>query len=153
MASKQLLIVAAVLVVPAFAADLLVGDDKGWAPNVDYDKWVHGNEFIVGNTLVFKYAKGQHTVVEATPSNFAACSQANSLRLWSSGEDRVALTTSGQRWFFCGVGDDCAQGMRFNVTVLPAVKLSSSSPPPHSRGGSVAAVLAASAVVVAALLF
>ncbi|PAN09601.1 hypothetical protein PAHAL_2G036400 [Panicum hallii] len=162
MASKSLLIVAVAVLfaaAPALAADLVVGDDKGWDLEVDYDEWVDGNQFIVGDRLVFKYTKGNHSVVEATAAGFAACSDANSLATWSSGDDRVPLSGSGQRWFFSGVGKDCGQGMRFNVTVLPVVKLSPSAspppPPPSSApsGGRVAPALAAAAVAAAALLF
>ncbi|XP_034580653.1 stellacyanin [Setaria viridis] len=157
MASRRLLIVAVLAVFaasPALAADLVVGDGKGWDLKVDYDKWVDSNDFIVGDTLVFKYTKGSHSVVEATAAGFAACSEANSLGAWASGDDRVALNTSGRWWFFSGVGEDCVQGMKFNLTVLPAVELSppSLSPPPLRADGGVAAVLAAAAVVAAALL-
>ena len=89
---------------------------------------------------VFKYIKGNHSVVEATAAGFAACSAANSLATWASGDDRVPLSAPGQRWFFSGVGKDCVQGMRFNFTVLPVVKLSpspsSSLPPPPSSSSA-----------------
>ena len=91
---------------------------------------------------MFKYAKDQHTVVQATAASYAACSQANSLGVWTSGDDRVTLNTSGTWWFFCGVGDHCQQGMKFNVTVLPAVVLSPSSPPTRDQGGGDATGLA-----------
>ena len=94
---------------------------------------------------------GQHSVVQATAASYAACSQANSLRVWTSGDDRVTLNTSGTWWFFCGVGDHCQQGMKFNVTVLPVVKLSSWSPPARAQGGGVAAALAGVAAVVTLL--
>jgi hypothetical protein len=101
---------------------------------------------------VFKYAKGRHTVVQATAASFAACSDANSLGVWSSGDDRVTLNTSGHWWFFCGVGNHCKQGMKFNVTVLPVVKFSSSSPPALAHGeGFVTAGIAGMAAVVALL--
>jgi hypothetical protein len=54
MASKSLLIVAVAVLfaaAPALAADLVVGDDKGWDLEVDYDEWVDGNQFIVGDRL------------------------------------------------------------------------------------------------------
>jgi hypothetical protein len=42
-------------------------------------------------------------VVEARVAGFAACSEANSLGVWASCVDRVALNMSKQRWFFSGV--------------------------------------------------
>ena len=41
----------AVAAAAALAADLLVGDGKGWHLDVEYDEWVDGNEFFVGDTL------------------------------------------------------------------------------------------------------
>ena len=105
---------------------------------------------------VFKYIKGNHSVVEATAAGFAACSAANSLATWASGDDRVPLSAPGQRWFFSGVGKDCVQGMRFNFTVLPVVKLSpstSSLPPSSAPWGGMAPALATAAVAAASLLF
>ncbi|RLM87721.1 stellacyanin-like [Panicum miliaceum] len=115
MASKSLLIVAVAVLfaaAPALAADLVVWDDKGWALEVDYDEWVDGNQFFVGDRLVFKYTKVNHSVVEATAAGFAACSDANSLATWSSGDDRVPLSGSGQRWFFSGVGSRSSSSPR-----------------------------------------
>ncbi|TVU41535.1 hypothetical protein EJB05_15063, partial [Eragrostis curvula] len=143
MASTQAMVVVVFAVVavafapPALAADIIVGGENGWGLGIDYDKWVDGNDFIVGDTLVFKYAMGKHTVVEATAENFAACSKDSSLGSWSSGEDRVPLGTAGPRWFFCGVGDHCAQqGMKLNITVLPIVRLSASGPSSSSSSPS-----------------
>ena len=50
---------------------------------------------------------GQHSMVQATAASFAVCSQANSLGVWTSGDERVTLNPSGIWWFFCGVGDHC----------------------------------------------
>jgi hypothetical protein len=52
---------------------------------------------------MFKYTKGQHSVVEARAEGFVACSEANSLGVWVSSVDRVTLNASKQRWFFSGV--------------------------------------------------
>ncbi|KAG2640147.1 hypothetical protein PVAP13_2KG065300 [Panicum virgatum] len=155
-AGKRRLLIGAVAVLfavgaaaaAALAADLLVGDGKGWHLDVEYDEWVDGNEFFVGDTLVFKYTKGSHSVVEATAAGFAACSAAN----------RQQPRDVGLRRRQAGVSSDCVQGMRFNVTVLPVVKLSpsTSSLPPSSApcsGGGMAPALAAAAVAAASLLF
>jgi hypothetical protein len=76
-------------------------------------------------------------VVETTTAeSLAACNQASSgLNNWSSGEDRVTLNATGQRWFLSRMDDHCTrQGMKLNITVLPAVMLAdplSSLPPPR----------------------
>lgn len=52
LAFAVVVVVAGVLAAPsALAADLLVGDSQGWGLNIDYDTWVDGNDFFVGNTL------------------------------------------------------------------------------------------------------
>ena len=66
--SKQVLVVIVVVTVatflaapvPALAADLLVGDSQGWRLDVDYDDWVNGNDFIVGDTLGTCYVRYEH---------------------------------------------------------------------------------------------
>ena len=68
MASKQVLVVIVVVTVatilaaqaPALAVDLLVGDSQGWRLDVDYDDWVNGNDFIVGDTLGTCYVRYEH---------------------------------------------------------------------------------------------
>jgi hypothetical protein len=46
-----LAIVAIFLVPSILATDFLVGDDKGWTINFDYQAWAQGKEFHVGDTL------------------------------------------------------------------------------------------------------
>ena len=68
MASKQVLVVIVVVTIatilaapaPVLAADLLVGDSQGWRLDVDYDDWVNGNDFIVGDTLGTCYVRYEH---------------------------------------------------------------------------------------------
>lgn len=43
--------VAALLPASASATTYIVGDAGGWAPGVNYDAWVSGETFVVGDTL------------------------------------------------------------------------------------------------------
>lgn len=36
---------------PSGPVDYVVGDDKGWAPGVDYQAWVDGKDFYMGDKL------------------------------------------------------------------------------------------------------
>lgn len=52
--SKQLVIILAIIaiLVPSISAvEYVVGDDKGWTNNFDYQAWAQGKEFHVGDKL------------------------------------------------------------------------------------------------------
>lgn len=54
MASSKIFIIFAIatIVVPSvLATEYVVGDDKGWMINVDYQAWAQGKEFRVGDKL------------------------------------------------------------------------------------------------------
>jgi hypothetical protein len=54
MASSQyffILAIVATLVPSILATEFVVGDDKGWTINFDYQAWAQGKEFYVGDTL------------------------------------------------------------------------------------------------------
>uniref|UniRef100_A0A0D9W005 Phytocyanin domain-containing protein n=1 Tax=Leersia perrieri TaxID=77586 RepID=A0A0D9W005_9ORYZ len=137
MASKQMLALAAAILalavllpVRAAATEHLVGDDNGWVLNFDYAAWVATKQFRVGDTLVFKYKKPNHTVVEVGGADFANCTKPATANELGSGEDRVALDKEGRRWFFCGVKDHCQKNMKLKITVLAAGALAPEAPPP-----------------------
>ncbi|XP_020183295.1 blue copper protein 1a-like [Aegilops tauschii subsp. strangulata] len=121
MASKQMLVAVfavAFLPVLAVATEHLVGDDKGWTLNFNYTAWAETKQFVVGDTLVFKYGSPAHNLVEVGGPDFVACTQTAGAVVRTSGEDRLALDTAGRRWFFCGVGPHCKSGMKLKITVL-----------------------------------
>uniref|UniRef100_J3LTK5 Phytocyanin domain-containing protein n=1 Tax=Oryza brachyantha TaxID=4533 RepID=J3LTK5_ORYBR len=124
MASKQVLAVAPAPAPPppppparAAATEHMVGDSNGWALEFDYATWAAARQFMVGDTLVFKYKSPDHTVVEVGGADFAACNKTANAKEWSSGEDRVALDKEGRRWFFCGVGNHCLRNMKLKIAV------------------------------------
>lgn len=54
MASSQLFLILVILAVVApsiSATDYVVGDDKGWTINFDYQAWARGKMFFVGDNL------------------------------------------------------------------------------------------------------
>jgi hypothetical protein len=46
-----ILAIVTILVPSILATDFVVGDDKGWTINFDYQAWAQGKEFHVGDTL------------------------------------------------------------------------------------------------------
>ncbi|WOK99475.1 hypothetical protein Cni_G08187 [Canna indica] len=134
MASKQSLAVAlAILAVAlplAMAADIVVGGDNGWMPDFNYTLWAEGQEFIVGDNLIFKYNEGDHNVIPVGGAEFKACRAGGEDKVLSSGNDVLPLKTTGKKWYLCGKGDHCDRGQKLVITVLPDVGLAPSSPPP-----------------------
>lgn len=46
-----ILAIVAILVHSSLATEFVVGDDKGWTINFDYQTWAQGKEFHVGDKL------------------------------------------------------------------------------------------------------
>uniref|UniRef100_A0ACD6A600 Uncharacterized protein n=1 Tax=Avena sativa TaxID=4498 RepID=A0ACD6A600_AVESA len=156
MAFKQMLIFAAaslavIAFLPAFAVatEHIVGDESGWVLNFDYAKWAETKQFVVGDTIVFKYSSS-HNVMEVGGPDFLACNKAATTNALKPVEDRITLDKAGRRWFFCSVGQHCKDGMKLKITVLetaaPAPAL-----PPSSPAGSVRANFGQAAAAVTAL--
>ncbi|CAM0876757.1 unnamed protein product [Alopecurus aequalis] len=140
------------------ATEHIVGDDSGWVLNFDYAKWAETKQFVVGDTIVFKYGSASHNVLEVGGLDFVACNKATIANVMKSGEDRVTLDKAGRRWFFCGVGEHCKNNMKLKITVLEtAVSAPAPSPwapPSSSPASNVQASFGAAAVTaLAAAMF
>ncbi|CAM0876738.1 unnamed protein product [Alopecurus aequalis] len=160
MASKQMLVfaaaaLAAVAFLPglAVATEHIVGDDSGWTLNFDYAKWAETKQFVVGDTIVFKYGSASHNVLEVGGADFLACNKAAAANMMNSGEDRVTLDKAGRRWFFCGIGEHCKNDMKLKITVLEtaAPAPQGPAPPPSSPAGKLQARFGEAAAAVTAL--
>ncbi|XP_051211432.1 mavicyanin-like [Lolium perenne] len=150
-------IAAAILLAPASAEDFTVGDAAGWTlkyPAV----WTDGKAFVVGDSLMFMYPSDKHNVMEVMGTDFKAYNvTGNALGTWNSGSDTVPLAKVGRRWFVCGVGNHCAQGMKFLVVTADSSAQAPAAPPSSSAsfvsGAISQAMAAAGAVAAAALMF
>ncbi|KAL5222753.1 hypothetical protein ABZP36_027466 [Zizania latifolia] len=133
-------VVAAVLVqaTPAGGATTYtVGAPDGlWDMETDYAEWVARRTFHPGDKITFTYSRELHDVVEVTMAGYDACSNANNISAFRSGNDVVTLTAVGTRYFLCGLTGHCDSGMKIRINVVAA----SSGP-----GASPAAVPSASA--------
>ncbi|XP_062187963.1 basic blue protein-like [Phragmites australis] len=152
MASRQVLLLAAAAVVavaclPALASGVQwkVGDEGGWRAKFNETNWADGKTFTVGDTLLFTYTKGDHTVIQVGGDDFRACNlQANHLGAWYDGSDAVPLDKPGKMWFICDKPNHCNNGMKLVVDVLDAAAPTptspeSSAPASYTVGGAVAA--------------
>ncbi|CAH8253214.1 unnamed protein product [Arabidopsis lyrata] len=103
------------MVAPASSATLTVN----WSLGTDYTPLATGKSFAVGDTIVFNYGAG-HTVDEVSENDYKSCTLGNSITSDSSGTTTIALTTTGPRYFICGIPGHCAAGMKLAVTVASA---------------------------------
>ncbi|KAL4200360.1 hypothetical protein AMTRI_Chr03g56010 [Amborella trichopoda] len=119
MAHKLAFLFASV-VLPAIvlAKDHVVGDEKGWTINFDYNSWAEGREFMVGDTLTFTYPQGVHNVVKVNASSFENCIKEPNNGIMNSGSDKITLATPGNKWYICTFGQHCASGgQKLKITV------------------------------------
>jgi len=102
----------------------------------------------------FTYSPELHDVVEVTKAGYDACSSANNISAFRTGNDVVPLAAVGTRYFLCGLTGHCSNGMKIRVYVVaggatpgpapaasstpprPCPPLLGSAPPPCSRRGS-----------------
>ncbi|KAM3278741.1 hypothetical protein ACQJBY_046167 [Aegilops geniculata] len=158
MASKQMLVAvfaAAALAVAflpglAVATEHMVGDDKGWTLNFNYTAWAETNQFVVGDTLVFKYNNAVHNLVEVGGPDFLACNEPANAAVLTSGEDRVTLDKAGRKWFLCAVGQHCQNGMKLKITILET-PAPTPQPAPTNPAGKLQARFGEAAAAVTAL--
>ncbi|PIA52012.1 hypothetical protein AQUCO_01000118v1 [Aquilegia coerulea] len=141
MAGSRVLCVLVVVLccaVQGFAVTYTVGDTNGWVANVDYSTWTSGKSFAVGDTLVFTYGGGAHTVDEVTESDYSSCAIGNSITSDSTGSTSITLKTPGTHYFICGIPGHCSGGMKLAVTVggneTTTTPASPSTPTPRTFG-------------------
>ncbi|KAF3787621.1 Blue copper protein [Nymphaea thermarum] len=163
MALVKLVALAFLLAVPISATDYTVGDTSGWTLGVDYNNWVSGKTFQVGDRLVFTYGS-THTVDEVNQASYASCSSSSPISSATDGNTTITLNTAGTHYFICAISGHCQQNMKVQIPVTgsaagsPSGSPSTPSPPSaQSMGVSLTSysmssmVMAVSSVVVVAL--
>ncbi|XP_021833730.1 mavicyanin-like [Prunus avium] len=147
--NSQLFIILATLALVApsiLATEFIVGDDKGWTINFDYQAWAQGKQFYVGDKLVFNDPKGAHNVFKVNGTGFQQCAAPLDSVPLTSGNDVISLATPGRKWYICGVAKHCALGdHKLLITVLPSSFAPSPSLTASSPSTSIPYTSAASA--------
>uniref|UniRef100_A0ACD5Z6L1 Uncharacterized protein n=1 Tax=Avena sativa TaxID=4498 RepID=A0ACD5Z6L1_AVESA len=138
-----LLAVAATLAVlsTASAATYNVGEPAGaWDLGIDYGNWVSSKKFHPGDTIVFKYSPQSHDVVEVSKAGYDSCSTANPITTLKTGNDAITLTSTGTRYFICGIPGHCTTtgtgGMKVQIDVVEASSPSSPAPASGPSAGN-----------------
>uniref|UniRef100_A0A0E0QKE0 Phytocyanin domain-containing protein n=3 Tax=Oryza TaxID=4527 RepID=A0A0E0QKE0_ORYRU len=148
------MVVGCAAVASAMELSFIVGDAQGWNTGVDYTAWAKGKTFEANDTLVFRYARNQHTVTEVTKSDYDACTVSG--KPISDFEGGALVTfialSPGEHYFICKIGNHCASGMKLAVTVSNSSDTPRPQPwiGPYSTPASASAHLHAGGAVVAA---
>ncbi|BAF22870.1 stellacyanin [Oryza sativa Japonica Group] len=155
-AAAAVVMVAAVLAGQAMAAGATtytVGAPDGlWDMETDYKEWVARRTFHPGDKLTFTYSRELHDVVEVTKAGYDACSNANNISAFRSGNDLVALTAVGTRYFLCGLTGHCGSGMKIRIDVVAAASSGpAAAAAPLPSTSSVTAAVAGSRLVLVLL--
>ncbi|KAI0491658.1 hypothetical protein KFK09_025918 [Dendrobium nobile] len=114
-----------------------VGGSLGWTipPNSSfYPNWASQNKLAVGDTLVFNFPTGAHTVVEVPKSSYDACSTKNQVGpTLSTGPATVTINSAGKHYYICSVTGHCALNQKLAITVSGGSPTTPSIPPVASN--------------------
>ncbi|KAI3988347.1 hypothetical protein MKX01_012136 [Papaver californicum] len=111
--------------------NILVGGKNGWVTNPpeNYTRWASRNRFNIADTLIFKYNKGQDSVLVVSKEDYDTCNTANPQKSMNDGESRFTFDRSGPFYFISGNQGSCQKGQKlYLVVITPKV----SSPPTPS---------------------
>jgi len=88
---------------------------------------------------VFKY-DSSHEVDEVNENGYSSCSSSNLIKNHNDGNSKIALSSTGNRYFICPRPGHCAGGMKLQINVVAANSTTPSTPStpssPPSESGS-----------------
>ncbi|XP_021741366.1 umecyanin-like [Chenopodium quinoa] len=117
------------------ATDVIVGDDAAWkvpdSPTF-YSSWASKHTFIVGDTLVFNFMNGSHTVALVNKDAYETCNTSNVISVKTQSPVRVPLQKIGQLHFMCTIDGHCSSGLKLAINITNESPMSSSPPAPSS---------------------
>ncbi|XP_010272421.1 PREDICTED: early nodulin-like protein 2 [Nelumbo nucifera] len=114
------------------AHDFYVGGRFGWVlnPSEKYNDWAERNRFQVNDTLVFRYKKGEDSVLVTSPEHYYSCNTSEPIMTMVDGFSKFKFDRSGPFYFISGNPGSCAKGQRLIVVVLAVRSNTNSTPPP-----------------------
>ncbi|XP_031106097.1 early nodulin-like protein 2 [Ipomoea triloba] len=104
-----------------------VGGNDGWVlqPCDRLNHWAGENRFQVNDTILFKYKKGEDSVLVVHKRDYYHCNKTSPIHNLTDGHSRLKLTRPGEFYFISGQADNCDKGQKMVIVVL-------SPRPPHS---------------------
>ncbi|MED6121731.1 hypothetical protein PIB30_032867 [Stylosanthes scabra] len=116
----------AILVVVAFAVVAMaevhhvVGGDRGWDPDSDLLSWSNQRLFTVGDQIWFTYSVAQGLIAEVkSREEYEACDVRNPIKMYREGLHTVPLEREGIRYFASTHPQNCNNGLKLHLHVLP----------------------------------
>ncbi|KAM0933671.1 putative Phytocyanin domain, cupredoxin [Dioscorea sansibarensis] len=124
-AKIKLMVVVVVVVLSGFmscscANRFDVGGTDGWVqnPSESYTHWAMRNRFQIGDTLVFKYKRGEDSVLVVNEKDYDTCNISNPIEQMDNGYSTYNLSRSGPFFFISGVPGKCQKGQKLAIVVL-----------------------------------
>ncbi|KAK1280030.1 hypothetical protein QJS04_geneDACA011629 [Acorus gramineus] len=131
-----------------------VGDKLGWfddlqTPEINYQKWVDGKNFSLGDFLIFNTDKNHSVIQTYNQTTYKLCDYydaTDDTTEWSSAQpavDNTAVTVAvpllkeGTTYFFSGNydGEQCQHGQHFEIDVSHGAGLPPDLKSQYSSGG------------------
>ncbi|KAF5178460.1 Early nodulin-like protein [Thalictrum thalictroides] len=98
----------------------VVGGDRGWDLNSDLKSWSSNRFFRVGDNIWFSYSGPQESISELrTKEEFESCDITNPIKMYTDGVNKVDLNGEGIRYFVSSKPENCKNGLKLHVEVLP----------------------------------
>ncbi|KAK4270985.1 hypothetical protein QN277_019747 [Acacia crassicarpa] len=105
----------------------VVGGDRGWDPSSDIASWSSGKTFRVGDEIWFTYSVAQGLVAELqSKEEYESCNITNPIKMYTDGLHTIPLEKEGIIYFASSDIENCKNGLKLHVDVLPRA---SESPP------------------------
>ncbi|KAJ0977392.1 hypothetical protein J5N97_012866 [Dioscorea zingiberensis] len=114
-----------------------VGGKDGWVmnPYESYNHWAERTRFQVNDTLVFKYKKGNDSVLVVRKEDYFTCNTSKPIKKFSDGNTEFKFDRSGPFFFVSGTPRRCENGEKMIVVVLAERKKKTAMPPEESSPG------------------
>ncbi|MQL81153.1 hypothetical protein Taro_013597 [Colocasia esculenta] len=114
------------------AYDFYVGGGDGWVekPSENFNDWAARNRFQVNDKLVFRYKKGEDSVLVVSEADYRSCITSNPIRRLDGGDSVLQFDRSGPFFFISGTPGRCQSGQKLIVVVL-AVRNPKPTPSPN----------------------
>ncbi|KAM3360652.1 blue copper protein-like [Capsicum galapagoense] len=99
----------------------VVGDALAWTvPNGGasaYSLWAARKTFAVGDTLVFNFTTGFHSVAEVSKADFDSCNTASPISISTNGPTNITLRSAGSHYYLCTFPSHCTLGQKLAISV------------------------------------
>lgn len=98
----------------------VVGADRGWDQTSDLVSWSASRVFRVGDQIWLTYSVAQGLVAELkSREEYEACNVSNPINVYTEGLHTIPLESEGMRYFVSSEPENCKNGLKLHVEVLP----------------------------------